>query len=93
MKRLGSAFATTLIATIFVAANWPRNLGTLKKWIVVAGIPFSFAQWSHDQLEFFDAQRLAADVLLACAMTGLVAYVCILRENREQQAAHRSAVG
>lgn len=72
--RLFVIWATALSA-LWLAANRPRDAGTLKPFWEWAGCPWTFATWEWGRLTRFDPVALAVDLGVWVAMMGL-AWVC-----------------
>lgn len=65
-----------VLTAVWVLANWPRDGGSLKSFLVWAGWPWTFAFWEFGKLRMFDAGALAADVGLGVAVIVTVAWLC-----------------
>ncbi len=74
MRRRFFVWATVL-ATVWLLANWPRDGGTLKFWMEWAGCPWTFAFWEDGRPKSFDAVAFAADVGVL-ALLAAVAWLC-----------------
>ena len=65
-----------VLSTVWVLANWPRNGGSLKRFLVWAGYPWTFAVWNADSLEWFDAIALVANIAVGLMVVVPVAWLC-----------------
>lgn len=65
-----------VLAAVWAVVNWPRAyLGSLKGFLMWAGLPWHFAHWEHGRLEWFDPVALVADVALGVAVAVPVAWL------------------
>lgn len=62
-----------VLTAVWLFANWPRDGGSLKRFLQWAGCPWTFAFWHHGRLEWFDPGALAADVAVGVAVVASVA--------------------
>jgi hypothetical protein len=79
----------TVLTALWAFANWPRaSLGSLKPFLVWAGLPWPFAHWEGDRLEWFKPAALAADIAVWMGFM-LVAWFCAWSRSRQSQLAVR----
>ena len=68
---------SVVLVAVAIFVNWPRAyLGSLKSFMVWAGLPWPFAYWDSGHLEWFDPIALAADAALAIAVIVSVSWLC-----------------
>jgi hypothetical protein len=65
-----------VLTAVWAFANWPRDGGSLKRFLEWAGCPWTFAFWHSGRLEWFDPIALAADVAVGVAVIVPVAWLC-----------------
>jgi hypothetical protein len=65
----------SVLAAVWLVANWPRDGGSLKFWMKWAGFPWTFAFWEGRRLEWFSPAALAADLGVLLALIP-VAWLC-----------------
>jgi hypothetical protein len=65
-----------VLAAVWLFANWPRDGGSLKRFLQWAGCPWTFAFWQNGRLEWFDPAMLAADAAVGAAIVLPVAWLC-----------------
>jgi hypothetical protein len=65
-----------VLTAVWVFANWPRDGGSLKRFLQWAGFPWTFAFWQGSRLEWFDPAVLAADIAVGLAVVVLLAWLC-----------------
>jgi hypothetical protein len=65
----------SVLATVWLLANWPRGGGSLKSSPEWAGFPWTFAFWEDGRLVWFKGAALVADLGVLLALT-LVAWLC-----------------
>ncbi len=61
-KRLGLALILLIIA---IFANWPREAGSIKPYITMAGFPFLFAMWEDTRLQWLSTQGLILELVIS----------------------------
>jgi hypothetical protein len=65
----------TILTAVWVFANWPQAISSLKREFVIAGCPWIFAGWERGRLECFRPAALAADVAVWVGLM-LLAWLC-----------------
>src|SRR5262245_22969821 len=88
VRRRVFLFWAAVLTALWVFANRPRApLGPLKPFLVWAGLPWPFAHWELNRLQWFHPRALAADVAVGAG----VAWLCAWSRVRNSQQAVRGA--
>ena len=63
---------------ITILANWPRDGGSLKPYLVSAGFPFTFADWESGQLVRFSYTAFWLDMTICGIFVLSLSILCML---------------
>ncbi|MFO0925915.1 MAG: hypothetical protein U0736_02620 [Gemmataceae bacterium] len=77
-----------VLSAVWLLANRPRNLGTLKAFLGEwAGFPWTFAHWQDGRLTEFDPLALVGDVVVGAILIVLLAGLCAWSRRRSAPSA------